>query len=114
MSKMSRACDISPKVKRRVWDRDGHACILCGNPKAMPNAHYIRRSKGGLGVVQNVVTLCAKCHHDFDNGDKRQEYGAIISSYLKGWYPKWNEKDIVYNKYAFLEVDDEAGRESED
>ena len=108
MNKMSKACDISQRVKRRVWDRDGHCCILCGNPKAMPNAHYIRRSQGGLGIAQNIVTLCHKCHHDYDNGDKREEYGQMIRDYLKGWYPNWNEKDLVYDKYTWVNTENKS------
>ncbi len=50
MSKRSKACDISPKVKKKVWERDNHCCIICGSPYAMPNAHYIARSQGGLGI----------------------------------------------------------------
>lgn len=45
MSKRSKACDIPQKVKDKVWARDDHKCILCDNPNAMPNAHYIRRSQ---------------------------------------------------------------------
>lgn len=45
MSKRSKACDISPKVKKKVWERDNHCCIICGSPYAMPNAHYIKRSQ---------------------------------------------------------------------
>ena len=50
MSKRSKACDISPKVKKKVWERDNHCCIICGSPYAMPNAHYISRAQGGLGI----------------------------------------------------------------
>lgn len=98
---MSRACDINPKVKQRVWDRDGHCCIICKSPYALPNAHYIRRSQGGLGIVQNIVTLCDECHNDFDNGSKRKENGEKIRNYLMGWYPDWNEEDLVYDKYRW-------------
>lgn len=109
MSKMSKACDISPRVKKRVWDRDGHCCILCGNPQAWPNAHYIPRSQGGLGIPQNIVTLCARCHHDYDNGGKREEYGQMIWAYLKGWYPKLERKDLVYDKWDWTEEANDFG-----
>ena len=69
-SRRSKATDISHKVKNKVWERDNHCCILCGNPNAMPNAHYISRANGGLGIEQNIVTLCQNCHNKYDNGDK--------------------------------------------
>lgn len=97
--KMSKACDISAATKRKVWERDGGCCIICGNPNARPNAHYIRRSQGGLGVEQNIVTLCYKCHDAFDNGDKRQEYGQEIEGYLKACYRNWDPDKLIYRKW---------------
>ena len=97
-SKMSKACDIPPKVKRKVWERDGGCCIICDNPHAMPNAHYIPRSKGGLGIEQNIVTLCIRCHYDYDNGGKRKEYGSMIHDYLAACYRNWNEQKLIYKK----------------
>lgn len=100
MSKRSKACDISQKVKKAVWERDNHYCIYCGNPQAMPNAHYIRRSKGGLGIEQNVVTLCTKCHHEYDNGSGRETIGAFIREYLMSQYEDWCEEKLIYRKWG--------------
>lgn len=97
-SKRTKATDIKPSVKSHVWDRDGQHCVVCGNHEAMPNAHYIRRSKGGLGIPENVVTLCSKCHHEFDNGKNSIHYQAIIRDYLKTQYPSWNEQNLIYRK----------------
>jgi hypothetical protein len=92
------ACDISPEVKKKVWERDGHCCIICGNTQAMPNSHYIRRSRQGLGIEQNVVTMCEKCHHETDNGDMQEIYRARMREYLMAHYPDWNEEDLIYKK----------------
>ena len=100
VSKRSKATDIPRKVKEKVWERDNGRCIICHSPYAMPNAHYIRRSQGGLGIEQNVVTLCLNCHNRFDNGDKRKEFGDIIREYLKTQYPGWDEKTLVYRKWS--------------
>ena len=55
---------------------------------------------GGLGIEENIVTLCNKCHHDFDNGSRRVEYGYSIQWYLKSIYgDNWNERKLIYNKY---------------
>lgn len=97
-SKRTKATDISQKVKQIVWERDQHHCIICGSHEAMPNAHYIRRSKGGLGIPKNVVTLCQKCHHEFDNGKSSIHYQALIRDYLKNIYSDWNEFDLKYKK----------------
>ena len=99
-SKRSKATDISKEVKERVFERDNGRCIICGRP-GMPNAHYIRRSQGGLGIEQNIVTLCLACHTAYDDGFKREEYGKKIREYLLYIYSfnGWNEDDLKYTKW---------------
>ena len=101
MSKRSKACDIPMKVKKIVWERDNHCCINCGNPYAMPNAHYISRAHGGLGIEQNVVTLCQDCHHNFDNGkDKalKESIKSKIEAHLRAKYKDWDNYTLIYKK----------------
>lgn len=104
-SKRSKACDIPQKIKKIVWERDGGRCIICGSRVAMPNAHYIPRSKGGLGIEQNIVTLCTelsecKCHRKFDNGTKeeREEIGNRIWRYLKSKYPTLEKENLIFRR----------------
>lgn len=99
-SKRAKACDISQKVKNRVWERDEGCCIICGNPQAMPNSHYIKRSRGGLGVEQNIATMCMSCHHEYDNGsgEKHDYVKRKFKEYLVNYYPDWNEEDLYYKK----------------
>ena len=60
-SKRSKATDIPMSVKKKVWERDCGRCVVCGNHcNVMPNAHYIPRSKGGLGIEENIITLCTE------------------------------------------------------
>lgn len=100
MKKRTKALDISPKVKQEVWERDGHMCVLCGNPHAMPNAHYIARSQGGLGIAKNVVTLCFVCHNRYDNSADRKNIRVQIKAYLMSRYPDWNESKLYYKKWS--------------
>lgn len=106
-TRRAKALDITQATKRRVWERDGGRCIICGGRTAMPNAHFIPRSKGGLGIEQNIVTLCTElsenqCHRRFDFGDaeERAAIGALIEDYLREKYPGWNKKDLVYRKWT--------------
>ena len=101
MSKRSKACDISPKVRQIVYDRDEWRCIICGK-QGIPNAHYISRAQGGLGIEQNIVTLCIGCHHDFDNGNKREQIGSKVKRYLASLYNDWNEEDLIYDKWRLI------------
>lgn len=101
------ATDISNETKKRVWERDGGRCVICGNNyNVMPNAHYIPRSKGGLGVERNIVTLCTeltqnKCHRKYDFGTKkeRKEIGEKIRNYLMSKYDDWDESKLVFKKW---------------
>lgn len=103
-SRRAKATDIPQKVKQAVWERDGGRCVVCGNAhNVMPNAHFIPRSKGGLGIEENIVTLCSNlttncCHHKFDYGTKqeRDEIGHIIEEYLKSKYPGWDKEKLKY------------------
>lgn len=105
-SKRSKATDIPMNVKLKVWERDKHSCVVCGNNyNVMPNAHYISRAKGGLGIEENIVTLCTeftknKCHRKYDFGTKeeRQIIHDKIKKYLQNKYNNWNEDNLVYKK----------------
>ena len=105
-SKRSKATDILQKVKQAVWERDGGCCVVCGNNyNVMPNGHFISRAKGGLGIEENIVTLCTeltpnKCHRKYDFGTKqeREEIGNKIENYLKSKYPNWDKEKLYYKK----------------
>ena len=99
MSKRSKACDISPKVRRVVYERDGGCSVISGRP-GIPNAHYIPRSAGGLGIEQNIVTLTLEEHHGYDNGNKRKEYKAKIKAYLDEQYPGFPDEKRIYDRWA--------------
>lgn len=101
MSKRSKACEISQTTKEKVWKRDNERCIFCGKwvPKTFANAHFIKRSQGGLGIEQNVVTLCLDCHYQEDHGLNTEQYEKYIEKYLKRIYgSEWNREKLIYKK----------------
>lgn len=100
MHSQTKATAIPKSVKMVVGERDNWSCIICHRP-GLPEAHYIRRSQGGLGIEQNVVTLCRECHDRFDNGDKRFEYGQKIRAYLDEQYPYFDNKDRYYDRWKY-------------
>ena len=97
-TKRAKACDITKKVKDIVWLRDGGRCIICGSGWAMPNSHYIRRSQGGLGIEENIVTMCQRCHRMYDQGPERKQIAAYTERYLRSKYPNWNPEKLIYKK----------------
>ena len=97
MNKRTKALQIPPRVKRIVYERDGGHCVLCGAP-GDPVAHYISRAQGGLGIEENVVTLCGECHRRYDQTADRAWMRDRIAAYLRGQYPDWEEGNLVYHK----------------
>lgn len=99
-SKQARACAIPASVKSIVYRRDRGLCLNCGKP-GDPVAHFISRKRGGLGVPQNILTLCEDCHKKFDTGTRQEREGMreSFAEYLRSQYPDWDESKLVYSKW---------------
>ena len=101
------ALSIPREVKLRVAKRDSvdgwPCCILCGRPAPSRNvlsfscAHYISRAQGGLGIAENILTLCPVCHWEYD-GTERNNLRPILRRYLREHYEDWNEEALTYKK----------------
>ena len=108
MKKRTKALSIPVKVKEAVARRDSFdgwpCCLLCGTPApsenqlAFSNAHFISRSHGGLGIEENILTLCWLCHQRYDNSSERSELREELRGYLKNRYPNWDEKNLIYRR----------------
>lgn len=98
MHKRTKACAISKKTKQKVYERDMGACIFCGAP-GLPEAHVVPRSHGGLGIPQNIVTVCRPCHDKMDNSVQRQQMLQQAAEHLKRFYPDWDAKKYVFDKW---------------
>lgn len=99
--KRTKATDIDTKLKKVVWERDGHKCIFCGKMVSVncANAHYTKRSQGGLGIEENIVTLCSECHFQEDFGKHTKLYEDYIEKYLKRIYGEnWSKEKLIYKK----------------
>lgn len=100
-SKRTKALEISKEVKRKVYERDNEHCLLCGRWVHESNAccHFIARSQGGLGIEENILTLCSECHTRYDNSEHRQELKKRFRDYLRGKYNGWTEEKLIYKKW---------------
>ena len=107
MHRETKATSIPPSVKRAVAMRDGGKCVLCGSYFGEPVAHVVRRSQGGRGIEENIVTLCRDCHRAYDQGENLERLGrgttresiyCYLVAYLMGFYPGWNREDMIYHK----------------
>ena len=98
MHKRTKAVAITPEVRQAVEERDGHCCIFCGRP-GRGEAHLVNRSQGGLGIPENILTVCRTCHAAMDNGQATQLYRMKAEEYLKSKYPEWDRSKLVYDKW---------------
>ena len=98
---MAKRADISKRTKDIVFERDGGKCIICGKP-GMPNSHYIRRSQGGLGIEENVATMCPTCHYIYDHGHgtDREFVTELFADHMRKMYPDWDDMSLVYDRWA--------------
>ena len=114
-SKQAKAHEFSPATRQIIKERDG-GCIFCQIGYHMEEAttfdrevkdimHYIPRSAGGLGIPENAAVGCRHHHSMYDNGNsgRHEEMKELFKGYLMERYPGWNEKELVYNKWGFLE-----------
>lgn len=100
MSKASKACDISPAVRKEVMERDEGSCIICGTTYGIQIAHYISRARLGLGIPQNLACMCLRCHGDYDNGKLHREIKNLFRTHLQSKYQQWNEDELTYRKWS--------------
>jgi 5-methylcytosine-specific restriction endonuclease McrA len=101
MAKMSRF-EFDKKTREKIYSRDQYRCINCHDTGMLGVAHvFVPRSKGGLGVEENGVLMCQRCHHEMDNGRVKEiseMIKKVAEEYLKKQYHIDLEK-IIYNKW---------------
>ncbi len=78
-------------IRRRVFERDGWACVHCANPVIWKTGHMHERQargdiqlteegyySGGEISLENSITLCANCHlYDkvAGHGNRQPQFG---------------------------------------
>lgn len=100
-SERSKATDFSLEVKKQMLERDNYHCIFCSELNVTP-AHYIPRSQGGLGIIENGVCLCVKCHQALDNGIAKNHLKEKVRRHLKRHYPNFKDEDRIYDRREWL------------
>ena len=51
-----------PWLRAKVLARDRHACLNCGSRRALHAHHVVFRSRGGPTAIDNLASLCTRCH----------------------------------------------------
>jgi len=53
---------IPSATRKAVYERDGYACALCQDSRAIHLHHVKARGKGGKDTEENLICLCPACH----------------------------------------------------
>ena len=72
------AYDVPAEQRVRIFERDGHACLKCGDKSSLTIDHIVPLSKGGDNCDANLQCLCHRC-----NSAK----GDAVKSYVDGNAP---------------------------
>lgn len=52
----------SKAKRKRIYTRDGFACVYCGRKEDLTLDHVIPQSHGGWHNDENLVTACRSCN----------------------------------------------------
>ncbi|WP_327933260.1 HNH endonuclease [Brevibacillus centrosporus] len=88
---------VKPATYRRVFDRDGGKCVLCGTTRGL-EAHHVRyRSRGGTGEEHNLAMVCGPATHSATchaKAHSSKQVRAQLEEYMRVLYPsKWGTHD---------------------
>ena len=105
-SRKTKTCEITKKVKQAVWERQNGVSVYSGTPISVSECccHVVPRSKGGMGIEENIVGLTGEEHRIFDGnriGNRKEETDHIrksVMDHLKECYPEWSEERMKYRK----------------
>ena len=53
---------LNPSIRSQVLDRDRRTCTNCGKKSKLQVHHIVPIRKGGSDDLDNLITLCSKCH----------------------------------------------------
>lgn len=87
---MSAGHAISVKVRYAMYQRDNWRCRVCNDSRTLTPHHIVYRSQGGTHDLDNLITLCTKCHDDVHGGRLKIDklgIGTIGIKRLEGWKP---------------------------
>lgn len=70
-------------LKKRVFERDGYACVICQRP-ATDMHHVYFRSESGADDIENCISLCRECHTRYAHGNEKKKWQKLFLDYLQG------------------------------
>ena len=56
-------------AQKKGKERDLYICQICGSKKNVEGHHILNYQYGGAANIDNIVTLCRKCHNQVHRGN---------------------------------------------
>lgn len=85
---------LPKEVSRAVYQRDDWHCRHCNCSSSLTPHHVVFQSAGGSDTLDNLLTLCIKCHNDVHEGRlivwvKMKTPKNLVVRFLRqeGWKP---------------------------
>ena len=85
---------LPTELSTACFKRDGWRCRHCGDSNGLHPHHVIYKSHGGADALNNLITLCWKCHYGHHNGKLDIQVTTMLESDLivrftrkGGWIP---------------------------
>ena len=80
----SRGESIPERVRRRVWQRDRGACVVCGTREGLRFERIIAIGRGGSNSVRNLELRCRSCQRLKPGPDETQHSDAFLPGLASG------------------------------
>jgi len=84
---------IEKRMKRMVLERDNYVCQVDGSKEKLEVHHIKPKGKKGKDFIENLITLCKKCHWKAHN---TLSYGIWISYFRRLILLKKSQKDLNF------------------
>lgn len=110
-SKRTKELEITKDVKQKVWERQKGRSLFAPYMNITVEeccCHYIPRSKGGLGIEENIFGCTYEQHMLFDNNILKsnakstnitiEQMHTVVRNHMKRCYQNWNEEKLIYKK----------------
>ena len=66
------------KAQKDGKELDSFMCFFClETSKSNHGHHIIQYSESGNGDIENIITLCEKCHRDYHSGKIKIDLGRF-------------------------------------
>lgn len=111
----TKALEIPRSVKEAVHKRQKGRSLFAPYPAISVEeccCHFIPRSKGGLGIEENIFGCTQEQHRLFDNNvlisptsrritnlTIKQMHSVVRNHMIRSYGSTWNERKLIYKKF---------------